>query len=135
MAKLLIHIHSGPELKNKLTLGLLVAKTGIAEGHSVKLFWPRMLCTLSIARQKVKSWDRALEMQTCTCRRLLRQRFRLWSRECLQKPAVMMTVFLRAITRLLLCRTSLLLWPWRPIRCCVIEAAVSAGILLFYHAG
>ena len=38
MANLLIHIHSGPELKNKLTLGLLVAKTGIAEGHSVKLF-------------------------------------------------------------------------------------------------
>ena len=38
MAKLLIHIHSGPELKNKLTLGLLVAKTGVAEGHSVTLF-------------------------------------------------------------------------------------------------
>ena len=38
MANLLIHIHSGPELENKLTLGLLVAKTGIAEGHSVKLF-------------------------------------------------------------------------------------------------
>ena len=38
MANLLIHIHSGPELKNKLTLGLLVAKTGVAEGHSVKLF-------------------------------------------------------------------------------------------------
>ena len=38
MAKLLIHIHSGPELKNKLTLGLLVAKTGVAEGHNVKLF-------------------------------------------------------------------------------------------------
>ena len=38
MAKLLIHIHSGPELENKLTLGLLVAKTGVAEGHSVKLF-------------------------------------------------------------------------------------------------
>ena len=38
MANLLIHIHSGPELENKLTLGLLVAKTGVAEGHSVKLF-------------------------------------------------------------------------------------------------
>ncbi len=38
MANLLVHIHSGPELKNKLTLGLLVAKTGVAEGHSVKLF-------------------------------------------------------------------------------------------------
>lgn len=38
MANLLIHIHSGPELKNKLTLGLLVAKTGVTEGHNVKLF-------------------------------------------------------------------------------------------------
>jgi hypothetical protein len=38
MANLLVHIHSGPELKNKLTLGLLVAKTGVAQGHSVKLF-------------------------------------------------------------------------------------------------
>ena len=38
MAKLLIHIHSGPELKNKLTLGLLVAKTAVTEGHDVKLF-------------------------------------------------------------------------------------------------
>ena len=38
MANLLVHIHSGPELKNKLTLGLLVAKTGVAERHSVKLF-------------------------------------------------------------------------------------------------
>lgn len=38
MANILVHIHSGPELKNKLTLGLLVAKTAVAEGHKVKLF-------------------------------------------------------------------------------------------------
>ena len=37
MANLLIHIHSGPELENKPTLGLLVATTGVAEGRSVKL--------------------------------------------------------------------------------------------------
>ena len=38
MPSILIHIHSGPELKNKLTLGLLVAVTGVKEGHKVKLF-------------------------------------------------------------------------------------------------
>ena len=38
MPSILVHIHSGPELKNKLTLGLLVAVTGVKEGHTVKLF-------------------------------------------------------------------------------------------------
>tara|TARA_B100001093_G_C26581940_1_gene907655 strand:- start:376 stop:738 length:363 start_codon:yes stop_codon:yes gene_type:complete len=38
MSHLLIHIHSGPNLKNKLTLGLLVAVTGLKEGHDVKVF-------------------------------------------------------------------------------------------------
>ena len=38
MPRILVHIHSGPELKNKLTLGLLVAVTGVKEGHAVKLF-------------------------------------------------------------------------------------------------
>ena len=135
MANMLIHIHSGPELENKLTLGLLVAKTGVEEGHSVNCFWLRMLCTLGIAGQKVKSWDRAPAMQTCICRRLLRQAFKLWCRECLRKPAVMMTVFSRAITHLLLCRTSLSLWPSRPIRCCVIELVVSAGITPLLSSG
>ena len=38
MVKILVHIHSGPELKNKLSLGLLVALTSIQEGHEVTLF-------------------------------------------------------------------------------------------------
>lgn len=38
MSNILIHIHSGPELKNKLTLGLLVAVTSLKEGHHVKIF-------------------------------------------------------------------------------------------------
>ena len=38
MAKVYIHIHSGPELKNKATLGLLVAVTAQKEGHEVKVF-------------------------------------------------------------------------------------------------
>ena len=38
MSNILIHIHSGPELKNKLTLGLLVAVASVKEGHKVKLF-------------------------------------------------------------------------------------------------
>ena len=38
MSHLLIHIHSGPDLKNKLTLGLLVAVTSLKEGHDVKVF-------------------------------------------------------------------------------------------------
>ena len=36
--KILVHIHSGTDLKNKLTLGLLVAVTSVKEGHEVKLF-------------------------------------------------------------------------------------------------
>jgi len=39
MSKFLIHIHSGPDLRNKLTLGLLVAATAIQKGHSVEVFF------------------------------------------------------------------------------------------------
>ena len=38
MSKILIHIHSGPELKNKVTLGCLVALTAIKKDHDVTLF-------------------------------------------------------------------------------------------------
>ena len=38
MSKILIHIHSGPELKNKVTLGFLVALSAIKKGHDVTLF-------------------------------------------------------------------------------------------------
>ena len=38
MAKLLIHIHSGPDLINKATLGMLVAVTAVTKGHDVTLF-------------------------------------------------------------------------------------------------
>ena len=38
MLSILNHIHSCPESKNKLTLGLLVAVTGVKKGHIVKLF-------------------------------------------------------------------------------------------------
>ena len=38
MPKILIHIHSGPDLKNKATLGMLVAATAIKEGHDVTIF-------------------------------------------------------------------------------------------------
>ena len=38
MSKILIHIHSGPEFNNKVTLGLLVALTAIKKNHDVTLF-------------------------------------------------------------------------------------------------
>ena len=38
MSKILIHIHSGPELKNKATLGMLVAVTALKKEHEVTLF-------------------------------------------------------------------------------------------------
>ena len=38
MAKVYVNIHSGPELKNKATLGLLVAVTAQKKGHEVKVF-------------------------------------------------------------------------------------------------
>jgi len=38
MSKILIHIHSGQELKNKVTLGFLVALTAIKKDHDVTLF-------------------------------------------------------------------------------------------------
>ena len=38
MAQYLIHVHSGPDLVNKATLALLVARTAVAEGHAVELF-------------------------------------------------------------------------------------------------
>lgn len=38
MATILVHIHSGPDLTNKATLGMLVAVTAVTEGHDVTLF-------------------------------------------------------------------------------------------------
>ena len=39
MAKVYINIHSGPELKNKATLGLLVAVNAQKKGHDVRVFF------------------------------------------------------------------------------------------------
>ncbi len=38
MSKYLIHIHSGPDLKNKATLGMLVALTAYKNGDEVNIF-------------------------------------------------------------------------------------------------
>ena len=38
MSKFLIHIHSGPELKNKATLGMLVAIAALNKGNEVNIF-------------------------------------------------------------------------------------------------
>ena len=40
MAKVSINIHSGPEVKNKATLGLLVAVTAQKKGHKVTVVCP-----------------------------------------------------------------------------------------------
>ena len=39
MAKVYVNILSGPELKNKATLGLLVAVTAQKKGHDVRVFF------------------------------------------------------------------------------------------------
>ena len=38
MSKCLIHIHSGPDLKNKVTLGMLVAITAFKNENDVNIF-------------------------------------------------------------------------------------------------
>lgn len=38
MASILVHIVSGPEHPSRVALGLLVAKTALAEGHDVTVF-------------------------------------------------------------------------------------------------
>ena len=38
MSKFLIHIHSGPDLKNKATLAMLVALTAFKKGDEVNIF-------------------------------------------------------------------------------------------------
>ena len=38
MSKFLIHIHSGPDLKNKATLGMLVAITAFKKSNDVNIF-------------------------------------------------------------------------------------------------
>ena len=38
MSKVLVHIHSGPDLKNKATLGMLVALTAFKKGDEVNIF-------------------------------------------------------------------------------------------------
>ena len=42
MSKFLIHIHSGPDLKNKATLGMLVAITAFKKGKKLTFFWLQM---------------------------------------------------------------------------------------------
>ena len=55
MAKLLVHIHSHPELKNNVTMGLLVAVTGLNEGHDVEIFFlQRTECTFSIVKMRMR---------------------------------------------------------------------------------
>ena len=39
MSKFLIHIHSGPDLKNKATLGVLVAITAHKNGNELNIFF------------------------------------------------------------------------------------------------
>lgn len=39
MAKILIHIHSGPDMPNKATLGCTVALTAAKAGHEVTVFF------------------------------------------------------------------------------------------------
>ena len=39
MSSLFVHIHSGPEMKNKATLGLLVAVNAKKVGHEVTVFF------------------------------------------------------------------------------------------------
>ncbi len=38
MAKVLVHIHTGPENATKAALGFLVAKTALEEGHALTMF-------------------------------------------------------------------------------------------------
>jgi predicted peroxiredoxin len=38
MAQVLVHIHTGPENATKATLGFLVAKTALEEGHKLTMF-------------------------------------------------------------------------------------------------
>lgn len=39
MAKILVHIHSGPDMPNKATLGCLVALKAAEAGHAVSVFF------------------------------------------------------------------------------------------------
>ena len=48
MAKLLVHIHSHPEMKNNVTMGLLVAVTGLKEGYDVEGIFMKNLQVLLI---------------------------------------------------------------------------------------
>ena len=38
MSKFLIHVHSGPDLKNKATLGMLVAIKAFKKGNEINIF-------------------------------------------------------------------------------------------------
>ena len=106
MAKLLIHIHSGPELKNKLTLGLLVAKTGVAEGHSVKLFLAADAVHALNCRAEGEIVGQGTGDANLHLQALAAAMFKSWSRECLRKRAAMMTVFSAVITPPLRCLIS-----------------------------
>ena len=42
MSKFLIHVHSGPDLKNKATLVMLVAIKACKKGNEINIFWQQM---------------------------------------------------------------------------------------------
>ena len=49
MSKVLVHIHSDLEFKNKVTLGLMVALAAEKSGHEVTLF---SLCSVIVSYRK-----------------------------------------------------------------------------------
>ena len=62
MSKFLIHIHSGPELKNKATLGMLVAITAHKKGNELDIFLAADGTHLLTQKMKVKLLVREQEI-------------------------------------------------------------------------
>ena len=105
MAKLLVHIHSSQEMKNKVTLGLLVAVTGVKNGHEVKLF----LAADGVHILNCKNEGEVVGQGTGDVKvhldALKEAKTKILFQACLRKHVVMMIVFWKGLMPNLQCLT------------------------------
>ena len=121
MSKILIHIHSGPDLKNKATLGMLVAVSAIKDGHDVSLF----LAADGVHLLNCSETGKVVGEGTGDLKEhldfLQSANTTLWFQGCPRNLGDTTRIYWKASTPSLLCQIAWLKLPWKQIQFSVIE--------------
>ena len=122
MSKILVHIHSGPDLKNKATLGMLVAVSAIKDGHDVSLFLAADGVHFWTAVKQERWLEKVQETWRNTWISFNRPIPPYGSQGCRRKPGDTMRICWKVSTLSLLCPIALLKLRWKQIRFFVIDS-------------